>query len=341
VRFLGLAGAVLATGLAATLPVLAASPPAGCRPTAGLGSIVLHHGATDIVVDLTTCGRRVVPAKLALRAGITSPDGRLVATVRLTGRGVGKRDTIWIVPRGKKRGRPIFSALTEGNTTGVCSPGPIWLLGWSGDSRWLVFTIDSGGSSSIAADGLIPRVVSVRGGRDFLLPIMLTNEDYLAWCDGRLVFTAGEDRIATDRKRLMVASRPGWRPRLLVRSPGRSWGSLACAPHGHAVVAQAQPQSVDADAYATRWALGRVGLDGSTRRLTTPPPGYADESPRFSRDGRTLLFVRSRRGRGALYALRGGRLIGPILAVGTQPGFYGYRDWWQTMDWSLGPKPGL
>jgi hypothetical protein len=53
------------------------------------------------------------------------------------------------------------------------------------------------------------------------------------------------------------------------------------------------------------------------------------------------MFVRSRRGRGELYALRDGKVSGPILDVGTQPGFYGHRDWWQTLDWSLGVKPSI
>jgi dipeptidyl aminopeptidase/acylaminoacyl peptidase len=327
---------VAAAGTAAlAIPALAVPFSAVCHPTPGLGSIVVRHGKAATIVDLATCGHRVVRVPGGHQAGLPSPDGRLVATVRVTGHGLATRDSIWV---GSHR---LFSRLEEGSTTGVLSPGPIRLLGWSDDSRWLVFTIDAGGSGSIAADGLIPRAISSSGGRAYTLPIMLTNEDYLAWCGGRLVFTAGEDRIATDRKRLMEASPPGWHARPLVRSPRRSWGSLACAPDVRSLVAQSQEQSTNPDFFATRWSLWRVALDGSQQRLTSPAPGYADESPRFSRDGRTLMFVRSRRGRGELYALRDGKVSGPILDVGTQPGFYGHRDWWQTLDWSLGVKPSI
>jgi hypothetical protein len=165
---------------------------------------------------------------------------------------------------------------------------------------------------------------------------MLVYRDYLAWCGGRLAFTAGIDRVAADRKQLLVAAPPDWRSRPLVRAPGRSWGSLACAPDGRSVVVQSQPQSDDPDFFATRWSLWRVGLDGTRRRLTSPPRGFADESPRLSRDGATVLFVRSHRGAGALYALRDGRLTGPLLSLGSQLGYYGHHDWWQTAAWSRG-----
>jgi hypothetical protein len=109
---------------------------------------------------------------------------------------------------------------------------------------------------------------------------------------------------------------------------------LAASPDGRSLVAQSAPASVDPGFFATGWALWRVGLDGSLRRLTGPPPGFADDSPRWSRDGNSILFVRSHRGSGKLYAWRGGRIAGPLASVGYRSGFYGHRDWWQGMTWS-------
>jgi hypothetical protein len=140
------------------------------------------------------------------------------------------------------------------------------------------------------------------------------------------VVVAGGDRIAAHNKRLVVTGPPAWRSRPLLRAPGRAFGSLACAPDGRSVVVQSQPDSDDGNFFHTHWALWRVGLDGRAARLTSPPSGYADESPRLSADG-TVYFVRSKRGRGKLFALRQGKLVGPLLSLGYQLGYYGHQDW--------------
>ena len=114
--------------------------------------------------------------------------------------------------------------------------------------------------------------------------------------------------------------------RPLLHAPQRAWGSIQCAPDGRALVAQSAPASNDPRFFATRWALWRVGLDGSLRRLTSPPRGVADDSPRWSRDGRSILFVRSRLGSGRLYAWRDGRVLGPFAWIGYRHGYYGHRD---------------
>jgi WD40-like Beta Propeller Repeat len=145
-----------------------------------------------------------------------------------------------------------------------------------------------------------------------------------------LVFTGGGNRLATTNKRLLVASPPAWRARPLLETPKRAWGSVTCAPDSRSLVAQSQPTSEDYNFSATKWELWRVGMNGSRRRLTSPPPHSADESPRFSRDGRSLFFVRSRRGLGSLFTLRGERLSGPLLRIGFgyNVGYYGHRSWW-------------
>jgi hypothetical protein len=168
-------------------------------------------------------------------------------------------------------------------------------------------------------------VVSRTGGAVHALGPTLAYADYLSWCGGRLVYTAGGDRIATTNKRLLVAAPPAWKPRPLVVAPGRAWGSILCAPDGRSVIVQSQPQSDDANFFHTHWSLWRVGFDGSQTRLTAPPPRFADESPLF--DGATLLFVRSHRGYGALYAVHAGRVLGPFASLGYQLGYYGHHRW--------------
>jgi Tol biopolymer transport system component len=323
-----------------------------CQPQPGLGSIALRRRGALHVIDLATCRDRIThpPTQREVRFGPggrvllarfegprVSPHGTWKAEVRATGKGKTAKETIWLRARRGGRAHAVFSETEYYKTIGPGeTPGPIMLVGWSGDDRWLFFSIDPGGSGSIADDGLTLRVVSVHGGRVSHIARMLLYRDYLSWCGGHLVLTAGIDRIATNGKRLLIADPPNWRPRPLVAAPGRVWGSLTCAPNGRSLVAQSQPESTNAIFFATKWALWQVGLAGSQTRLTTPPRGFADESPRFSHDGRTLVFVRSRKGIGRLFAFRGRRLFGPVLSLGYNLGFYGHKDWWLNADWSAG-----
>jgi Tol biopolymer transport system component len=287
-----------------------------------------RRGALHIV-DLSTCRERVKPGRLREEAVLRSPDRRRRASVRTS------KDWWSIVVTDGTRSREVYR-VTRHYRVVTDEAGPIALLRWSADGRWIFFVIVPDGSASIAADGLSLRVVSATGGRASKIARMLPYRDYLTWCGGRLVFTAGIDRVATNRKRLLVAAPPAWRPRPLIRAPRRSWGSLACAPNGRWLVAQSQRSSGNPNFFATHWALWRVGLDGSSRQLTRPPQGSADESPRLARNGDALLFVRMRRGNGHLYALRDARTVGPLLFLGNNMGYYGHHDWWQTAAWSRG-----
>ncbi|HEU5278182.1 MAG TPA: hypothetical protein VFU26_04680 [Gaiellaceae bacterium] len=259
---------------------------------------------------------------------LVSPDGRAIARVVVTRNGDRGIDAIVVRNRITGATRTIYRLRQSYSGIPAGAPGPIVLFRWSGDGRWLFFAIDPMGSASIAADGLMLQVVSASGGRPHRLGLRLAYADYMTWCSGRLVFTGGGNRLATTNKRLLVAAPPAWRTRRLVTTPERAWGSVACAPNGRSVVAQSQPQVENYDFFATRWQLWRVQLDGTRRRLTVPPPGYADESPRFSRDGRSVFFVRSHAGRGSLYGLRGRGLSGPLVRLGYSLGYYGHRCWW-------------
>jgi hypothetical protein len=145
------------------------------------------------------------------------------------------------------------------------------------------------------------------------------------------VLTAGDGRYPWSDKRLLVTAPPDWRVHVLVRAPGRAFGESTCAPDGRSLVVQSQRASASSQRFAGSWALWRVGLDGHTTQLTHPPRGAADESPRYARGG-TLYFVRSRHGHGELYALRHGRVIGPLLALGYSAGSYGRQDWPYTVE---------
>ena len=269
------------------------------------------------------------PTRVAGESGLRSPDGRLVADVRVERRPG--------APTGSQSitvgGRTIYTVRESYRHVPAGAPGPLALFAWSADGRWLLFYIDPMGSESLAADGIQVQAISVRGGRPRPVVGMLRYPDYVTWCGRRLVATAGGDRLATENKWLVLATAPLWHRRTLARSSARAWGSIACAPNGERLVVQSQPVSHDFDFFATHWSLWSVGLDGSKTRLTAPPRGTADESPHWSHDGRSLLFVRSSRGRGRLFLWQAGRIHGPLADLGVSLGYYGHRDWWSAADW--------
>jgi hypothetical protein len=275
-----------------------------CTPHPGLGSVVVRH----VQVDLATCRTSKAPAAPASGA-----------TVRVA------KDSQSIVFKGK-----VVLKIHE-NHKGfpAGSPGPIELEGVSPDGKWILYAIDPQGSASIAADGLVLKAIPAAGGRSHGVAGGLLYPDYRSWCDFRtLVVIAGGSRMAVDNKRPILIHLPSWRGRnLRPRDYRRAFGSVECSPDGNSVVVQEAPQSTDGSFLDAPWSLWRVGLDGTSTRLTSPPRGYADESPHFAPDQSTLYFVRARRGDGKLYALRGGRIVGPLLTLGHEDGYYGHTAW--------------
>jgi hypothetical protein len=269
-----------------------------CTPHPGFGTVSVQRGARVTVVDLATCREsthRAAPRRPFVIPGLRARGQSLVY-----------------------RGRTLFTERLRGN--------PVLPLGLSPGRRWAFFSVDRFGSASVLQDGLPLRVVGTRGGRTHVLPAMLLDGAYRTWCGGRLFLTAGDDRSAWAHKRLVVTAPPTWRVRPLLHAPGRAFGASTCAPDGGSIVVQSQRENVSSRRFAAGWALWRVRLDGRAAQLTHPPRGTDDESPQYTRDG-ALYFVRSRRGHGSLYALRRGRVVGPLLALGYSPGTYGRQDW--------------
>jgi hypothetical protein len=224
-------------------------------------------------------------------------------------------------------GKPVLRMHEDRSKVPGGVPGPLGLVMWSPDGRWLFYFIDPFGSDSYAADGLVLRALDVSTGKSIPVGRGLLSADYRTWCGSTLVLTLGGNRIATDNKRLEVARAPGWKPHLLWKAPARAFGSLDCAPDGKSVVVQAQHESTDAHFFAPRWQLWRVGLDGSHTLLDAPPAGFADESPVWSPGGTAVAFVRERKGYGSLEVLQNGHVFGPLATLGYSLGYYGHHDW--------------
>jgi hypothetical protein len=282
------------------------------------GAVTYASAGTEHLVSLGTCTDRVVRLpKPGNPAVVRSPNGHR-AWIRATP----SRQTIVV------DGRAVLRVHEDRTRVPGGVPGPLGLVTFSPDRRWLFYDVDPMSSASLAADGLVLRVLDVATGRTKPVARALLDDDYWSWCGSTLVLTAGGNRLATTNKRLVTARAPGWRPRPLWADARRAFGSVTCAPDGRSVAVLSQrEQHTNWYFFATRWQLWRVGLDGSRRLLDRPPPGYADESPAWAPDGRSLLFVREREGYGTLELLRDRHVFGPLAKLGYSLGYYGHHDW--------------
>jgi hypothetical protein len=286
------------------------------------GSVTYVRAGKTHVLTLATCSDRGTgKAKPASTQALRSPSGRLARIVATK-----SQQTIEV------DGKPVLRVHEDRSKVPGGVPGPLGLVTWSPDSRSLFYFVDPYGSSSIAADGLVLRALDVATGKTRAVGLGLMLEDYLTWCGSTLVLTLGPDRIATHDKRLVVATAPTWKPHVLWHAPGRAFGSVTCAPNGKNVAVLSQPASTNANFFATRWQLWRVGLDGSRTLLDRPPAGAADNSPVWSPDGSSLAFVRERRGWGSLSVLSGSHVFTGLANLGYRLGYYGHENW--ALAWS-------
>jgi hypothetical protein len=83
-----------------------------------------------------------------------------------------------------------------------------------------------------------------------------------------------------------------------------------------------------------------LAADGSSRRLLVGKAGDGlfDEAPRWSKDGRFILYVEhpttsSSRGRVYVIDVRTRARRGPLAEVGIGLGYYGLRDWGSIAAW--------
>jgi Tol biopolymer transport system component len=223
------------------------------------------------------------------------------------------------------------------------------VAGWSPDGSWILWWNGTQFSGSVAADGLALRATSADGSttRTIATPV-LVHPDFLSWCGDRLVVAAGGFRDVRSGKRLAIASAPSWHASPLLRDPSRDWIWPSCSPDGRWAAATAghppPPQALFGRERRTIWL---VATDGSAnQQLVGPSSAPANDLPRWSRDGRSILFIRrtlNAKPSASLFlasvdptsgALLG--VTGPIAdlgPVGRYDAGYGYYLWSYGTDW--------
>jgi hypothetical protein len=134
-------------------------------------------------------------------------------------------------------------------------------------------------SASIAADGLPLYANGVELTQTLVFP------DYVAHCGSHLAIAAGNDRYTTHDKRILLDGRD------LSRDASLSWVSPACNSSGVLVSAAGRNWVESPIGHGERRSIWE--LEPRRVRLTHPPTGWTDESPRVLPDG-SILFVRTR-----------------------------------------------
>jgi hypothetical protein len=214
-----------------------------------------------------------------------------------------------------------------------------------------LFWEDIQNSASLAADGLPLVALPLHGGKPVRIANELNHQDFLAWCNGALVYVIDRGgREVTLGDGIAIARPPRWRTHVVLPAKGKtSWNAVACptaaaaARGGGGLVVAGGPTNSDSPFGHEHRSLWLVPASpaATPQRLTQadPPAGQTDELPMWSSDGRWILFVRTRRGgiaaKGALYALDpfGGNLVGPITGIGSASNYYGSYSWPLQLDW--------
>ena len=280
--------------------------------------------------------RRLLPDDFGAQSVAFDPTGTRLAVGRARPRGAqtpASRE-LWIVDVRTGARRLVYRARPGDPLTPVVRTWPRG--GFVLFSRWLV------PGSSANLDGLPLLAVAADGGRPRqVVEAALAYDDFMSHCAGRLALTAGADRITTRGKRLVTVAPPRWAARDVSRDRQRSWIAPACSREGRWIAASAGPSGVQTRFGLERRSIWLLSTDGrgARRRLTTPPSGRSDELPRWTSDGRGLLFVRSgptrddALARGLLYLVRlDGRLAGPLVDLGATGNYYGYYGWHDQTD---------
>lgn len=343
VRFSG-DGRYVASGDGAVVAV------GGGRTTYPLGRVAAFawRPGTSALVGVTRGGGVLVggpgrPRRQILRGGqgagglVFDPSGASLAIGR--SRGADRQEIVTVA-------WPSLAVQEALSRRGFGSVTPAALARGGG---WLFFWTNTQRSASIAADGLPLAVKGVALGTvgPTIVPRMLLYPDFVGWCGRSLLAVAGGDRYATHGKRILGAAPPLpargqlWRVRDVSRDRTRSWVSPACSPNGRWIASAAGPNGIERRFGEERRSVWLLARDGSQRRRLTRPGSATDELPRWSADGRYLLFVRSRGTRRPATALgtlhlvdtRTGSTFGPVAKVGPIGNYYGHYGWAEVTDW--------
>lgn len=312
------------------------------------GASVTYHSELSLAEPTSPTVVRLLTGTGAPSSFAWAPSGKDLAVGTTTERGkagAGLTGAVEVVP--VDGGAPRTVLTSPGNAIDVAT--------WWPRGGGVLYWVDNGGSSSIAADGLPLDSVDLASGRRVTLGTTLVHRHWLAWSpDGnQLAFVAGPNRSVWDSgKHIETCSLPAGTCRSLaqpadrvslepvwtasgdlvfVRAPGTT-SSTEGPPPGVGLGAGEAPYGTAA---LTAWEgaqhLWQATDGGTPRRFGLA--GAGAHSP--TRAGRTLLYVRH----GDLWYLAAGagapvEVAGPLGTASRYfPSYYGYVGWSADYAW--------
>jgi len=286
--------------------------------------------------------RALTPAGWQSWFGGVAPDGRTAVVehfASLSGSHPPEGGQLWVIDLATGARRLIYSEPSS-------LEGGFLDVGFAPDSRWVLFSVDPGGSADLPADGVPHYAAGVPAGGLHTIATFIGGND--AWCGGSLVYVIDNaGRFVTDGDGIATTSPPAWVSHAIVPAKGAtSFSEFACRPGGGGAATLALaggPSSQDSPfgrEDRSLWlAPASPGARAQRLAASAPPRGDTDELPMWSANGHWLLFVRTRpsniSGQGTLEALdvSSGRLVGPIAAVGFTGNYYGTYGWSGQIAW--------
>jgi len=250
-----------------------------------------------------------------------------------------------------------FEAHTVFSTTGL-SPQ---VAAWTPDSKWVLFWAKPLGTNGTRTAGRALDAVPAEGGDwrnvwDSMLPF----RDFIAACGGHDIAIAGGGQpYVSAGKQVLVSGPPDWSFHNVTQDYIRSWVWPACSPNGKLMAVTGMANEVESRFSGSIRPLWILRL-GTVKRTKVSPPGGqfgAYETPRWARDGKTILAVYRKDnewdadGTIALVEVdpdTGKKLQVATLDVnlGSAPGAGGHQQWTEMTDWyqppatAASPSPG-
>jgi Tol biopolymer transport system component len=210
------------------------------------------------------------------------------------------------------RGSVQIVSLGDGNAKELVTlPDGIILSSWAPDGKRILFWSDPSFSESLVADGADLYTVTVPQGEVRSLGVRtLPDVDFDEFSpDGKyLALTEGDGRETWTHKRIALLDLSNGTKTFLT-SENVAALSPSSSPTGRSIAFSAGPDEDASVREGPSATLGHAHIwvmrpDGSESRQLTFDPAYRDERPRWSEDGREIVFGRvNAAGEGSLWRM--------------------------------------